>query len=152
MSRRRYYSRNHWANIEKYNTVTAKLTDAFEILRSQGLIALKNHLCCQSCAGYDIATRVSKMTKAKRAKVKGCVYYHHQDESNFKRTGEVYLAYGPLESSVYGTVGLPDVEVGKMVVNALKQVGLDYEWDGSGDRRIIAKMMPPEPLDNGSGI
>jgi hypothetical protein len=123
-----------------YPIVSERLTEAFKILRSQGIIARKNYMCCQTCAGYAIATKVSDMPAEKRVKVNGTVFYHAQDASGFRQSGTVYLAFGCLETEKYGTIGLPTVEVGKMVVEALKDVGLAYEWDGTEDTRIVAKM------------
>lgn len=123
-----------------YHLVSDRLTEAFKILRSQGVIARKNYMCCQSCAGYGIAEYVSKMPDKKRLNVKGSVFYHAQDASRLRQSGAVYLAFGCLETEKHGTVGLPTVEVGKMVVEALTKVGLAYEWDGTEDTRIVAKM------------
>jgi len=150
--RRKYRSLRYYDNLTKYNTVTEKLTLAFKILRGEGFVARKNYLCCQTCAGYALATKVSEMPDVKRTKVKGVVYYHNQDNNSFQNTGEVRLAYGPLDTKEYGTVGLPDVEVGKAVCDALKAVGLAWEWNGSGNTRILVKLPEPEPLDNGVNI
>ena len=125
-----------YRNYVDVSAVKLKLTEAFKILRKEGFIARQNFMCCGNCAGYDIATIVSKMPEKKRAKVKGCVFYHHQDNDRLKETGKVMLAYGPLETSAHGTVGLPDVEVGRRVVEVLKQVGLTVDWNGEGSQRI----------------
>ncbi len=123
------------------------LLQAFEDLRKQGLIARANFRCCQSCAGYEISEKVSKMSKEEAGKVKGCVYWHQQDEDNLKERGSLYLAYGNLETTGNGTVGLPTVEVGKMVVETLKRYGLSVEWDGSEGSRIQVDLTKPIPKE-----
>lgn len=45
--------------------------------------------------------------------------------------GGLYLQFGQIGTSKFGDVGLETTEVGKMVCEALKSVGLKFEWDGS---------------------
>lgn len=84
-----------------------RLVKAFADLRRQGLIARANFMCCQGCAGSAIADEVSKMPKEKATKVRGCVYWHHQDEDNIREAGNVYLAYGDLDTTGHGKIGFP---------------------------------------------
>jgi hypothetical protein len=119
-----------------YEEKRKKLIQAFKALRKQGFIARADYLCCSSCAGYAIAEKVSKMTKEKVAKVKGCVFWHHQDEQNFWSNGHLYLAYGELNSTTHGKVGLPTKEEGMIVVKELENQGLKVEWDGDSNSRI----------------
>jgi hypothetical protein len=134
-------------NVEGNRSV---LLQAFGDLRKQGLIARANFRCCQSCAGYEISEKVSKMSKEEAGKVKGCTYWHQQDEDDLKERGSLYLAYGNLETTGNGTVGLPTVEVGKMVLETLKKYGLTVEWDGSEGSRIqvdLTKLIPKEIME-----
>ena len=126
---------------EVVNQNREALLKAFADLRKQGLIALANFRCCQNCAGTEIADRVSQMDAKHAAKVKGCVYWHNQDEDNIWEMGHVHLAYGPLGSRKHGEVGLPTVEVGKMVVEALKKRGLCFAWNGSDGQRISVDLL-----------
>ena len=119
------------------------LVEAFADLRKQGLIARVNFMCCQGCAGYAIADSVSKMPKEKAAKVKGCVFWHHQDEEDIRERGSLYLAYGDLNTTVHGKVGLMTEEIGKMVVETLKKWGLKVEWNGDGGERISVDLTQP---------
>lgn len=116
------------------------LLKAFADLRKQGLIALANFSCCQNCAGSEIATRIDDMDAKHAAKVKGCVYWHNQDEDDLRERGHVALAYGSLGTRKHGEVGLPTVEVGKMVVEALKERGLCFAWNGSDGQRILVDL------------
>ena len=82
---------------EVVNQNRRMLLKVFADLRKQGLIALANFRCCQNCAGSEIADRVSQMDAKHAAKVKGCVYWHNQDEDDLRERGHVALAYGSLE-------------------------------------------------------
>lgn len=119
------------------------LVKSFADLRRQGLIARTNFMCCQNCAGSAIADSVSKVSKEKAAKVKGCVFWHHQDEEDIRLRGNLSLAYGDLDSNVHGKVGLTNEEVGKMVVETLKKRGLKVEWNGDVGTRIRVDLTQP---------
>jgi hypothetical protein len=125
------------------------LVKAMEDLRKEGLIARSNFMCCQTCAGYDIAQKVSDMTTEEAGKVNGCVYWHRQDEDDLRERGALYLAYGPLETTRHGTIGLPTEVVGRMVVKALEARGLTVKWNGNGNDRIWVDLTKPNK--NGDG-
>lgn len=113
-----------------------QLIQAMASLRKKGFVARANFSCCSSCAGYELAQMVEDMPEDKRAKVKGCVFWHHQDEESIWESGGVFLAYGPLDTTEHGAVGLTTEEVGKAVVEELAKFGLATEWDGDGGTRI----------------
>ena len=138
MGRRRSWYRNT-VPYEQVAEIKSNLTEAFKILRKEGYIARQNFYCCSGCAGSAIAGKVTEMPASKVARIKGCVFYHNQGNSRLMATGEVYLAYGSVESTKHGTVGLPTVEVGKRVVEVLKTVGLTVEWDGDENTGILVK-------------
>ena len=135
-----------WLRTMKKNTLTA----AFKELRKKGFIARQNYLCCQSCAGCQIAMDIGKM-KTEGKEVKGCVYYHRQDaedrkngirkyDKNGKYVGmchDFHLAYGNVDNSEHGTIGLPTVEVGKIVCETLAKFGIETKWNGSENERIL---------------
>lgn len=146
MRRRRGYYTDYNRNSD-YNVVNDLLTKAFKLFRRAGFVARKNYLCCQSCAGAALGTMVEAMPAEKRKKVKGVVYFHNQDAEFFRRSGTVYLAYGQIAISHNRVVGLPAIDVGNAIVEILKSVGLDYEWDGSDDTRILVKKKVEVPLD-----
>ena len=123
-----------------------KLNKAFKALRKYDLVARQNFRCCQSCAAYEIATDVEKMLDNGKT-VHGWVFYHRQDYDSafvgnrrYPANGELYLAYTGGSTSKYEKNGLPTVEIGKMVAQALTEAGLVYEWDGSEDQRILVKL------------
>lgn len=120
-----------------------ELTRAFNALKKMGYIAKKNFSCCQSCAGYEIASSLGEVIKGdpgKKSKVRGCVFYHHQDNAGLKESGELMLSYGVLGVSGDGDVGIPTVEQGKEIVRALGDEGCRVEWDGTEDTRILVHL------------
>jgi hypothetical protein len=108
---------------------------AFAQLRKEGYLAKANYLCCQTCAGYALTATAVKLVKAGK-EIKGCVYWHKQDEKNFWKNGIFYLSFGPLDSKQHGKIGLPTIKVGKHVVAVLKQHSVKTEWDGTEYARI----------------
>lgn len=125
-------------NIIEFKT---RLTTAFKAMRAVGLIARQNYLCCQSCAGYDVAERLTAMPAAKRAKVIGCAFYTRQDWDgvNQRHFKGLYVAYGPVETQAHGEVGLPTEAVGHLVHRCLEDAGLPVDWDGRPESRIFVR-------------
>ena len=120
-------------------TLRERIKEAFKTLRKEGFIARMDFLCCQSCAGYQIATDAAVMVKAGK-KVNGCVYYHHQDADSLNQhEPEVLLAFGQIESNELRTIGMSTGDVGGHVVTALEAVGCTVEWDGNPGKRILVK-------------
>ena len=123
------------------------LTQAFADLRKMGFIARQNFMCCSSCAGYKIAVDIEKMIKGgkKKEKITGCVYYNKQSGKTLRDGGAFYLQYGQVNTEKYGDVGLPTVECGRLIVEALVKNGLEVEWDGTEDCAILVKAVCPKP-------
>jgi hypothetical protein len=117
------------------NEAKTKLNKAFDLLRRRGLIARQRFSCCNSCAWYELATyveeKIDKTPKAKDA-IKGCVFYSRQGGFfDGRRVTNLYLQFGHVSTTKHGDVGAPTIEVGKMVCDALKEVGLVPQWDGT---------------------
>lgn len=129
------------------DTSKQKLNAAFSSLRKEGFIAKQSFKCCGSCAGYDIATKVKEMTPAKRERVKGTVFYTRQDAAALRGderrwpyrggSSKLYLAYGQVSVHEMGDFGLPTEVAGRKVVEALTAAGLEVEWNGSPDEKIV---------------
>jgi hypothetical protein len=134
--------------------VKEKITIAFKNLRRAGFLARQNYKCCQSCAGYALATEIENMPPEKRRAVRGVVYYHNQDNANLKRSGSVMLAYDNAGTEKYPDA-TPREEIGRIISEMMKDAGLAVDWDGKGCTRIEVKM-PPPPTEGelwaGSGI
>jgi hypothetical protein len=108
----------------------------FKESRKEGFIARANYLCCQSCADSQIVQDAEKLAdKGKR--IKGCIYWHRQDEDNLRRHNKLYLAYGNIESEKHGVIGLPNKEIGEIIKSKLERVGLKVEWNSNPDTRIL---------------
>jgi hypothetical protein len=126
--------------------MTTKLNQAFALLRKQGFIARQNFSCCQSCAGCEIANKVSaNLDKGMDPKAfKGCVFYTKQDGEALKPYGRhnqdrfthMYLSYGPVDTDKHGSQGLNSKEVGQALLQVLTSVGIEVEWDGNENTRI----------------
>lgn len=114
-----------------------KLNAAFALMRKAGLIAKQNFSCCSSCAGYDIATKVTAMPAKKRAKINGACTYNRQDTARMEAGRDLYLGFGPIGTQAHGDIGLTTVQVGQLVVLCLAQAGLAYEWNGEASQRIL---------------
>lgn len=135
--RRRYHPRPE----RMFNAETGKhnLNAAFTAMRKLGLIARQSFSCCGSCAGYELATMVKEMPEVERIKVKGVVFYHKQDAARLRESGETYLGYGQVGVHDVGTFGEPTVWIGEQVVKILRECGLETEWDGKEETRILVR-------------
>jgi hypothetical protein len=93
----------------------SKITDAFKELRKLGYFARQNFQCCQTCAWAAVPNE-----KGERA-----VFYHNQDNSELRSTGECHLAWSG---------------DGKEIVSVLNKHGIQIEWDGSSNKRIKIRL------------
>jgi hypothetical protein len=90
------------------------LSDAFALLRKRGYFAAENFLCCQSC-GWDALSE---------EQARFAVFYHKQDAERLKEGGDLFLCWGG---------------DGEEIVDILKNYGLEVNWDGSTNSRIMVK-------------
>ena len=123
------------------NDTRAKLKQTFKALRKRGLLARMNFSCCRNCAGYDMTAMAVTQVKKGKA-VAGCVFYTRQDEADLQRGNGVYLSYGPLESKELGQIGESSEQVGQMVAEECRLVGLEVDWDGTGSQCIYIGTAP----------
>lgn len=110
-----------------------KLTKAFKNMRKHGLIARMNFSCCQSCGGYDLATRLDE---SKNAEKLGYAFYHHQDNASICENGDLYIAYSAKDIKNKNAQEEANLKVALIVKTSLEEEGLDVEWNGSTDMRI----------------
>jgi hypothetical protein len=110
-----------------------KLKQLFKDLRKQGIISRMNFSCCSSCGGYEITTMAQKRIDEGTPKesIRGCCFYHHQDQQGWDRNESLMLRYGDMSSEKYGDIGLPTIEVGKIITSLLDKYGVQYKWDGN---------------------
>lgn len=116
-----------------------RLEEAFEDLREQGFLAERNFMCCWNCAGCELANRATELRDAGKPDVKGCVFYHEHDNEKYEEGRDFYISYGIIGTVKHGDIGLPTVEVGKLVVETFSRHGITTDWDGDGDARILVK-------------
>jgi len=117
----------------------ARLTKAFRNMRKEGLLARQNFECCSSCAGYSMTLRARELISngKEKSEIKGCCFYHAQDNDDLVVGRGFYLSYGPMDSQEHGVIGLSNEEVAKIVIKCLKDAGVETDWDGNGGRRIF---------------
>jgi hypothetical protein len=111
-----------------------QIKTAFANLRKQGYIARRSFMCCSGCAGCAIANQVEAMPEAKRAKVRGAVFFTKQDAESFNdhRRGNLMIRYGRVKTQV-GDFGDDTADVGKALCSALAAAGVAFDWDGDPD-------------------
>lgn len=119
-----------------------KLKEAFKLLRKQKMIALQNFSCCGSCGSYEISVMGDEKGKKAGIYPAGYVFYHRQDTDTLKNNGAVYLRYGNFSNKNDRTRkgSLETKEVGKLIVKAMKTVGLETEWDGDTGHCILVNV------------
>jgi len=127
--------KDHW---DEKNETRKKVLEVFREMRKLGFIAKANFKDCNTCAGFDIACQAEKMVGAGR-KVTGGMFWHHQAEASFWVRGELYISYGILDTVKFGEVGLPTIEIGKLLSEALRKKGLIVEWDDNPEVKILVK-------------
>ena len=101
--------------------IARRIDDAFAALREQGFFAKANHTCCQSCGTAVIPDD----------KEDAYVFYHMQDADYLKEDGVCYLAWGSKLSAGY------------LICTALREAGLEVDWDGSEQTRIKVTSLVP---------
>jgi len=106
-----------------------RLDTAFHLLNESGIVARQNFTCCQNCGHAEIGEEID--AEQKRHAVRGYVFYHMQDTEGAAEYGSLYLAYGSLSGEQAETK-----PIAAEIVDRLRQVDLDVEWNGELDTRI----------------
>lgn len=81
---------------------------------SKGMLQKQNFLCCQSCGWAALSEEEAKLA----------VFYHSQDAQGLRKGDDLYLCWAG---------------DGQEIVDVLKNYGLDVEWEGTTNRRIVVK-------------
>ena len=120
----------------------SKLTKAFSLLRKEGLLARQNFSCCGTCGGYEISEMGESKGKKTGKYPAGYVFYHRQDTDTLNRNGVVHLRYGTFENrnGKLRKGSFPTLNVGYTIVEAMKTVGLDTEWNGDTGKCILVNV------------
>ncbi|MBY0358663.1 MAG: hypothetical protein K2W82_11725 [Candidatus Obscuribacterales bacterium] len=112
-----------------YDTDCDKLDNAFSELDSLGIIARQNFSCCQNCGHAEIWDEIESARNEQD--VTGYLFYHMEDTERACGKGVLYLAYGAIEDGDPAAL-----TVAWQIVEALRQSGLNVEWDGNLEKRI----------------
>ncbi len=110
-----------------YETTRRKVRRAFAALREQGIKAKENHLCCTTCATDD-------MSPVGR---RGGVYWHGQNDDNFREDGELYIGF-------FTDSGKGSDVVAKKLVDALHSERLVVEWNGDTGTKVLVRSKKKE--------
>ena len=101
-----------------------RLTEAFDRLTANGVVARQDFTCCRNCGLSEIAAEAAEGDR-------GFVFFHSQDTERVANGEALWLAFGSLPDSPDDTE-----TIGHEVVAALTAAGLPVDWNGSPDRRI----------------
>lgn len=99
-----------------------RLDEAFQILNSNGIIALQN-------AGYTMSDGLSDVSMVEcdrgRENVKGYCFYHSQNLEKAILGKGLSLAFGDLDGNEIKTV-----EIGNIIKQTLEEKGFTVKWNG----------------------
>ena len=98
---------------------------AFDTLRAQGLEAWPVFMDCTNAAAIGIRRLARKHRKL------GFAYWHWQDEDNYWHEGTIHIGFGAAIND-----GDHNALVGRLVVRALREVGLKVIWNGDVQTKI----------------
>jgi hypothetical protein len=105
-----------------------RLDRAFRALEKRGIVARQHFSCCQTCGSREIWGEMEDVEHL-GLPVRGYTFYHVQDTGEAVAGHGLYLCYGSVEED-------EDATVGDEVVAALREHGLQVEWDGTSEKRI----------------
>jgi len=102
-------------------TDTERIRNTFRELRNMGWFARMRFLCCQSCGCAAVPTKYNNKY----------VFYHAQDAKAIQKDGNIgmhgmYMSHGEGGNTIE-------------ILDVLHRHGLNIEWDGSMDTRILVK-------------
>lgn len=106
-----------------------RLDLAFAALRKDGILALQNYWCCQTCAS---GAAFEEMTDGG---FRGYVYFHEQDTDGAIDGEGLYLAFGADEDTEDAAIGVAGVAAARLRLH-----DLEVEWDGSYAKRLFVRM------------
>ena len=111
-----------------------KLNDLFKRLRKQGVVARQNFSCCGGCAASALHDECIRLGK------EFAVYYHRQDAAGLREGDEhVYLGFGAVHPDA-SIRELKTCQLGKLILDCAREVGLEAEWDGSPRQRVCINL------------
>jgi hypothetical protein len=106
------------------------VAEAFYDLETAGLVAHTNASCCNTCALAEVIDEMDELKSEGTVPV-GYAFYSENDADRWQGSS-LFVSFGGRDDKT-------DIEVGWMVVAALKRRGLTVEWTGSVARKIDVK-------------
>lgn len=105
---------------------------AFARLESAGVVARAHFTCCQRCGSSEI-NREIRAAQARGRAVRGYVFFHRQDTDGAVEGRGLSLSYGSTSDE-----RTPEQyeAIGHLIVDTLREAGLQPVWNGSAARRI----------------
>lgn len=115
---------------ETWSTTTDcdRLDAVFNELNSKMIIAIHNAGYTTSDGHDEVGEIHSQMP---HGTYKGYCFYHGQDLERAVIGGGLWLAYGDMKDTDEGKIAVAEI-----ITKTLQAHGLDFEWDGTSNRRI----------------
>jgi hypothetical protein len=115
----------------KVKVIEPRVEKAFEELQKAGFVARSKFTCCSTCAIAELV-EIAK----DEAKDRG-VFWHLQDDADFRATGElaIHYRYFPTEEDDNMDNQIA-AKIGEQVADALQKQGLQIVWNVGPDQII----------------
>lgn len=136
--------REEWEELLKEAKTVKSLEEFDKALKDKHIVLKENYTCCMTCGhseiekeykrAYDGYFRKHPDDNPIGPRTLGYTFYHYQNLFNAENDGKLYLCYGSfIEEEV------SSVEVGKIIVECAKKVGIEVEWNESIKEKILLK-------------
>ena len=116
-----------------------RLDQAFDDLKSRGIIAQHHYTCCGTCGMFEIDLHLKYESKQGR-QWRGYTFYHVQDTESAIHGNGQFLYYGSSKDDQQESI-----LIGHEIMEVLKDCGFDPQWDGSIEKRIFFDMSWQRP-------
>lgn len=115
-----------------------KLSEAFSLLRQQGILAEQDYLCCMSCGCAAMEDTAKKKSLKNKKWPAGYAFYHAQDTETLEKHGTVPIRYGSFynDKDKLRKGSFPALNIGYTIVGVMNSVGLKTSWNGDTGRVI----------------
>ena len=120
--------------------IQKQLTEPFDELEGQGIVARHDYQCCQSCGIVAILSEAKVGYVFYPTGKVGYVFYHEQDTADGVRDGKMMMAFGPIE----GEDEEDYKRIGRLVCDTLQAHGFTVAWEGSSRTRIEVTLKKEE--------
>jgi hypothetical protein len=107
-----------------------RLDAAFATLGTAGIVARQHFSCCGTCGATEIHDEMDQVAKD-GTDVRGYTFFHVQDTEHAVEGESLFLSYGSADQDKDAAVA-----VGNEIVAALREHGLEPDWNGRHANRI----------------